>query len=155
MYHCFWRLTEFCLYVYWVLFICILSFVYMYIKRQKQWYMRYWDMMYLVCCPCGKFDRNPRNPIHISNSADAVYIRNPHSRVYLQLERALYGSFHWKCYTPKIHQIQKLKFLVTNSNGRAAVMRTEAAASHQGRPQRMRAKFQGFVQLNILGFIQQ
>ena len=28
----------------------------------------------------------------------------------------IYDSFHWKCYNPKTHKIQKLKFLVTNSN---------------------------------------
>jgi len=28
----------------------------------------------------------------------------------------VYDSFHWKCCTPKIHQIEKLKFLSTNSN---------------------------------------
>jgi len=31
-------------------------------------------------------------------------------------EESWYDNLHWKCYTPEIHQIQKLKFLGTNSN---------------------------------------
>ena len=47
-----------------------------------------------------------------------------------------YDSFHWKFYTPEIHQIHKLKFLGTNSNGRAAsggALTPDPPAHHRGR----------------------
>jgi len=40
-------------------------------------------------------------------------VSNPISRI---ARLWLYHPFHWQCYTLKIHQIQKLKFLGTNSN---------------------------------------
>ena len=48
----------------------------------------------------------------------------------------MYDIFYWKCYTPKIHQIEELKFLGTNSNGRAAsagALALEPAVHHRGR----------------------
>jgi len=45
---------------------------------------------------------------------------NLHSILNLQILLRLYDSFPWKCYTPEIHQIQKLKFSSTNTNCLAA-----------------------------------
>ena len=51
-----------------------------------------------------------------------------HSNVCMSWDTArFYDRFYWKCYTPKIHQIEKLKFLGTESNGRAASGRGPAA----------------------------
>jgi len=52
-----------------------------------------------------------------------------------------YDIFHWNCYIPDIHQLQKLKFLGTNLNGRAAsggTLAPEPAAHHRGGPLALR-----------------
>jgi len=45
---------------------------------------------------------------HLCRQKDAI--------PWMSTGRSNYDSFHWNCYTSKIHQIQKLKFLGTNSN---------------------------------------
>jgi len=77
-----------------------------------------------------------------------VYIRYMYISTYIQMYMGMYmhrhkcihvvcayDRFHWKCYTNAIHQNQKLKFLSTNSSGRAAARHTapKLPRRHRGR----------------------
>ena len=69
----------------------------------------------------------------------------------------IYDSFHWNCYTLKIHRIEKLripgiaryKFKMRFWFGarRLRGCSPAAAARHQGRSQRMRKEIRGFIYL--------